>query len=122
MKDIEKNRFLIWLMWVFIIGITGPGAVIIWTMYQWFCCQNEKETYVKRHTPLEEREDILELNKVENLTEKDWNWFKNCRLTIKTDARYWYQYVEPEVAAKIRDYEGEKQKFCKKEVDKNASK
>ena len=71
MKDIRNNRFLVWLMWLVPIAMTGWWSVYVWTIVQIiiYVSQTEKQKEFKK--PVRERRNVVELNKQENLTERD---------------------------------------------------
>lgn len=78
MKDIEKNRFLVWLMWMPVIAITGWFSLFVWTVIQVYICFAEsKEEKEKKTKPMREQSKYKELNKEENLTKIDKVILKN---------------------------------------------
>ena len=79
MKDIKKNRFLVWLMWVPVFWCMGYAALIGWTLVQFLLLGDEKKERSYYQLPIEERPDIIEMNKPENLTEDDKLFF-SCHL------------------------------------------
>lgn len=83
MKDIEKNRFLVWLMYLIPIALTGGFSIIVWTVVQIFLCNKEIEKRKMCSKPLKERKEVIEMNKKENLTEKDLEIMKKTGATIK---------------------------------------
>ena len=83
MKDIEKNRFLVWLMYLIPIALTGGFSIIVWTVVQIFLCNKEIEKRKMCGKPLKEREEVIEMNKKENLTEKDLEIMKKTGAAIK---------------------------------------
>ena len=83
MKDIEKNRFFVWLMYLVPITLTGWTSVIAWTVIQIMLCKKEKENRIEKKMPLKERRDIVVKNIPENLNEKDLEIMKKTGATIK---------------------------------------
>lgn len=71
MKNNCKNRFLVWLMFLVPIAITGWWSAIVWTVIQIVLYYREEDKEKKISIPLKERPEIVEMNKPENLTEKD---------------------------------------------------
>ena len=71
MKDIKKNRFLIWLMWLIPIACTGWFSVWLWTFAQIFLYKKEQNECQRLQKPIKEREEFIEMNKKENLSEHD---------------------------------------------------
>ena len=47
MKEIAKNRFLVWLMWLIPIAMTGWWSVLIWTFVQIVLCDREEQRMIK---------------------------------------------------------------------------
>lgn len=83
MKDIYKNRFLVWLMWLFPIAATGWLSITIWTIIQIVICYQETEKQAEFEKPIRERRMIIEMNREENLSEKDKQILKNNPNLIK---------------------------------------
>lgn len=77
MKDIKFNRILVWLIFVPAIAVTGWFSLFVWTLVQIFMYCIECDKQEERSKPLRERRDIVELNKEENLTERDKAFLKN---------------------------------------------
>ena len=62
MKEIEKNRFLVWLMFLVPIAFTGWWSVMIWTMIQILLCSNQTENQKERkRIEKKEREEVIQL-------------------------------------------------------------
>lgn len=71
MRDIFKNRFLVWLMWLVPIACTGWFSVYVWTLIQiCLCILTVKEEAEKSIPPWKDKR-IVELNRNENLTKDD---------------------------------------------------
>lgn len=83
MKDICRNRFLVWLMFLVPITFTGWWSAIVWTVVQLVLCCNQMEERKEKSVPLKERPSIAEMNKPENLTEEDLEFMKRTGATIK---------------------------------------
>ena len=83
MKDIKKERFTVWLMFLIPIAFTGWWSVIVWTMVQIALCNNQCEKRNERKVSLKEKPEIIEMNKEENLTEEDKLFMKETGATIK---------------------------------------
>ena len=84
MKDIKFNRFLVWLLFVPVIAITGWFSLFVWTLIQIFMYCIESEQTEERSKPLHQRKDVVELNKKENLTEAEKEFLRNNPCFIKT--------------------------------------
>ena len=69
MKDIFKNRFLTWLMWIIPISFLGLPWALIWTVIQIFLYKSEIDRQKKKKVPLWEDPEIIKLNPNINLTE-----------------------------------------------------
>lgn len=83
MKNIYKNRFLVWLMFLVPIAFTGWWSVIIWTMIQIVLCADQIEKQTEFQKPVRERKDIKEMNNPKNLTEKEKEILKNNPRWVK---------------------------------------
>ena len=83
MKDIGKNRFLVWLMYAIPIACTGLFSLCIWTWIQIALYCHETNKYKVKKVQLKERGCVVEMNKMENLTEKDLEIMKQTGATIK---------------------------------------
>ena len=55
MKDIRGNRFLVWLMWLVPIAMTGWWSVFIWTAVQIVLCDKEEKRRVEHRKVVEEK-------------------------------------------------------------------
>lgn len=87
MKDIKKNRFLVWLMWAPAFWCIGCPALIGWTLVQFLLLRDEKEERSYYQLPMEDRPDIIEMNKPENLTEDDKLFF-SCHIQYTKEKGY----------------------------------
>lgn len=67
----KKNRFLIWLMWAPLFWCMGYAALAGWTLIQLLLLRDEEKVTVNRKIPMQDRPEIIEMNKPENLTEVD---------------------------------------------------
>lgn len=64
MKDIYMERFLVWLMWLVPIALTGWGSVIVWTAIQLIlCCRDEER---RERNQKNERERIKKKKELED--------------------------------------------------------
>ena len=71
MKDIRRNRILVWAMYFIVFFCMGQFALICWTVYQLCKCSEEEKEYEEKQIPIRERSGIIKLNKEENLTEEE---------------------------------------------------
>lgn len=76
MKDIKKdsalkNRLLVWLMYAVPISLTGAHSLAIWTLVQIILYHKECDEREELNKPLKEQEEIIEMNKEENLSKED---------------------------------------------------
>lgn len=69
MKNIKKNRFLTWLMWIVPISICGLPWALIWTVIQVHLYKEEVNRCNRKKVPLWEDPEIIKLNPDINLTE-----------------------------------------------------
>lgn len=104
MKGIEKNRFLVWLMFAPFLFLFGLPVLIGWSVVQICICNKEKKEEKIRQMPIQLRPEIIEMNKPENLTESDIKYFDFYEQYTKEKGKGWvkttnapsYQYVEDE--------------------------
>lgn len=105
MKKIIENRILVWLMFAPFLFIFGLPVLVGWTVIQLVIYDKDKKKYDYYNTPLQDKPEIVEMNKPENLTEKDIAFFKyNPQYTKE---RKW-GYLK--VADGIYDYIDERRK------------
>lgn len=85
MKDIYVNRFLVWLMFLVPIFLTGWWSVIVWTIIQLCLVAKEEDEYVSWIKRLKHDPANVKFNLPENLTKYDMmyleehpNSFKSC--------------------------------------------
>lgn len=83
MKEVKRNRFLVWLMYFVAFFCTGPIGIALWTGAQLYKYNQEKKEYEYSHTPIRKRVDIIEINKKENLTNEDKAFMKNRPNLVK---------------------------------------
>lgn len=89
---IFRERFLVWLMWLVPIACTGWISIVAWTVVQIMMYNSQVEKSKELKKPLRERPDIIEMNKEENLTEKDKATMRNTKGLIKIgDGVYYYE-------------------------------
>ena len=69
MKDIKKNRFLLWLMWVAPISLCGLAWAVVWTVIILMLYLSDKNEYEKKKVPVWKDEKIIEMNKDISLDE-----------------------------------------------------
>lgn len=105
MKYIEKNRFLVWLMFAPFLFLFGLPVLIGWSVIQVCICNKEKKEEKIRQMPIQLRPEIIEMNKPENLTEADIKYFDFYEQYTKEKGKGWikvtsgvpsYEYVEDE--------------------------
>lgn len=85
MKNIKKDKFLLWLIWVVPISLCGIQWALVWTVVQIISYQSYKKENEKRKVPLWEDQEIIEMNKGIKLDE-------NYNGLIKTgEGSYFYQ-------------------------------
>lgn len=90
--SIFRERFLVWLMWLVPIACTGWISIVAWTVVQIMMYNSQVEKSKELKKPLRERPDIIEMNKEENLTEKDKAMMRNTKGLIKIgDGVYYYE-------------------------------
>lgn len=75
----KKNRFLIWLMWAPLFWCMGYAALAGWTLIQLLLLRDEEKVTLNRKIPMQDRPEIIEMNKPENLTEADKLFF-SCHI------------------------------------------
>lgn len=71
MNDIKKRIFLNWLMYFIIFFCFGWISLFCWTVYQILKYNQDIKEENKRHIPIRERDCVIEINKKENLTNKE---------------------------------------------------
>lgn len=76
MKKIIENRILVWLMFAPFLFLFGLPVLVGWTVIQLVIYDKDKKKYNYYNTPLQDRPEIIEMNKPENLTEEDIAHFK----------------------------------------------
>lgn len=90
---IAEQKFLIWLMWLVPIACTGWFSVVVWTIVQVVGYTKAIQVKYDKSLPIEERPEIIEMNKLKNLTNYD-KWM----LAINTDCvkvgEKRYRYVD----------------------------
>ena len=104
MKGIEKNRFLVWLMFAPFLFLFGLPVLVGWSIIQLCMCNEEKKEEKIRQMPIQLRPEIIEMNKPENLTEADIKNLDFYGQYTKEKGKGWikttnapsYQYVEDE--------------------------
>lgn len=94
MKDIKKdsalkNRLLVWLMYAVPISLTGAHSLAIWTLVQIILYHKECDEREELNKPLKEQEEIIEMNKEENLSKRDQEFLKLHPGYIKVGERTW---------------------------------
>lgn len=94
MKDIKKNcilknRLLVWLMYAVPISLTGIHGLAIWTLVQIILYSRECSERKEMSRPLREREEIIEMNKEENLSKNDKEFLKANHEFIKISEGVW---------------------------------
>ena len=63
MKYIEKNRFLVWLMFAPFLFLFGLPVLIGWSVVQICICNKEKKEEKIRQMPIQLRPEIIETRK-----------------------------------------------------------
>ena len=66
MKDIRQNRFLVWIMWLAPIAMTGWWSVFVWTAIQIVLCDKQEKRRVEHVKQNEEK-----LTKEKELKERE---------------------------------------------------
>lgn len=69
MKNIRKNRLLLWAIWLVPISVCGIAWAGAWTLIQFMLYRDEKRAAKKKSTPLWEDPEIIKLNPDIELTE-----------------------------------------------------
>lgn len=89
MKEVKRNRFLVWLMYFVAFFCTGPIGIALWTGAQLCKYNQEKKEYEYSHTPIRKRVDIVVINDVKNLTDEEKLFLKNNPTFVKIgDGKY----------------------------------
>ncbi len=90
----KKNRFLIWLMWAPLFWCMGYAALAGWTLIQLLLLRDEEKVTVNRKIPMQDRPEIIEMNKPENLTEADRLHFSHSPQYTKERGYGWLKVGE----------------------------
>lgn len=77
MKKIIENRILVWLMFAPFLFLFGLPVLVGWTVIQLVIYDKDKKKYDYYNTPLQDKPKIIEMNKPENLTEEDIEYFEH---------------------------------------------
>lgn len=77
MKKIIENRILVWLMFAPFLFLFGLPVLVGWTVIQLVMYDKDKKKYDYYNTPIQDRPEIIEMNKPENLNEEDIEYFKS---------------------------------------------
>lgn len=83
MKKITENRILVWLMFAPFLFLFGLPVLVGWTVIQLVIYDKDKKKYDYYNTPLQDRPEIIEMNKPENLTAEDIDFFKTNKQYTK---------------------------------------
>ena len=76
MKKITENRILVWLMFAPFLFLFGLPVLVGWTVIQLVMYDKDKKKYDYYNTPYQDRPEIIEMNKPENLTVEDIDFFE----------------------------------------------
>lgn len=82
-SDIKEKYFLKWLMYLIVFFCMGFPAVGAWTIYIVYKCSQEIEEEHKKNMPVQDRPDVVEMNKEKNLTEQDKEFLRVNKDMVK---------------------------------------
>lgn len=92
MNNVFKEKFYTWLMWLLPIACTGFQGVVFWTVWIFCSYRSKVEQNKMLNIPLQDREEIKEMNRNENLNKHDKEILSKCPGHIKV-AEGVYQHI-----------------------------
>lgn len=91
-KNIIKDKILVFIMFFPICIVCGPLVLAILVVWVFTSGKNEIKSSRSNDVPFYEREDIVEMNKYENLTEAERKILPGSNLVKTGEGRYSYKY------------------------------
>lgn len=86
MKSMFKNRFIVWMMWLLPISLTGIVGIIIWTTIQIMISISQANDI---KIPFEQKAEIKMLNNPKNWSDWDMKIKSQYPNAIKIDEGVW---------------------------------